>query len=1253
MFTSLPKNTRSLCSAAQLNRGSRLLLLTLVFLVSPLAAQNEKDMPQLELSKPVARELRGGEVHSYNIVLAANQFLHVVVEQKGIDVVVALFAPDGKKIEEVDSPNGTQGPEALQLVSVASGHHRLEVRSLEKDAVAGRYEITINELRPATPKDGKLVAGRGALKDAERLYAEKNAESTRKAMGKLKEARAIFGSVGERADEVKALDALGSISIDVGENREALEYYNQALLVSRNLRDREGEASALNGIAGVYSILGDKHRALDFFNQVLLLTKASGNRATEGTLLGNIGEVYKDLSENQKALDYLNQSVAIKRELHDRAGEAITLTSIGAVYDNSGETRKALDHYSQALTLAREVGDRRVEGYALGAVAKANVTLGDMAKSLDYFNQALALFKDIGDTSGLAGTLSDIGYVYTELGDKQKALEYYNQSLPLRRAAGYREGEVVTLTNIGQLYMEVGERQKALDNFNEALALARATSSPRMEAVLLNNIGLVYDALGEKKKALDFMNEALRILRVVGDRKSEAGLINNIGSLYSDLGNHRKALAYLNEALPLVRAAGDRNTEAALLNNIGLDHNLLGDHRKAVDYLVQGLRLSKVLGSRREQAVALFGLGKAYVKTGRVREGLENLEQSLVLFRDIKYLSGEGQVQLDLAKFYKEQGKLGVARSRIESALGIVETLRSKIGSQNLRASYSASAQDIYAFYIEVLMQLYKRNPSEGDDAAALQASERARARSLLELLTEARADIRQGVDLKLLDRERSLQRQLNTKAQSQMQTLSGPHSDEQAQTIAKEIENLTTELQMVEAQIRQTSPRYAALTQPQPLTLKEIQTQVLDEDTLLLEYSFGKDRSYLWAVTSTSITSFELPKRDKIETVARQVYALLTDTKRWDTRTAGGQRELTREKAQKRGAPNAAARLSQMLLAPVASLLANKRLLVVADGALQYIPFGALPTPVSVGPVERGSTLTRKTRRLSPEYRPLVVEHEIVSLPSASTLAVLRKELKARKPAEKTLAILADPVFESDDERVSQALKGSASAPSNSVPGAKTRELPLGMERAATESGLKGAELKIPRLPGTRNEAKQILSLVSSTQSKGSFDFDASRQTATSGELSQYRYVHFATHGFLDSLHPELSGLVLSMVDEKGNPQDGFLRAHEVFNLKLPAELVVLSACQTGLGKEVKGEGLVSLTRGFMYAGAPRVVVSLWSVSDEATAELMARFYRGMLKDNLRPAAALRAAQISLMKERRWESPFYWAAFTIQGEWR
>jgi CHAT domain-containing protein len=316
-----------------------------------------------------------------------------------------------------------------------------------------------------------------------------------------------------------------------------------------------------------------------------------------------------------------------------------------------------------------------------------------------------------------------------------------------------------------------------------------------------------------------------------------------------------------------------------------------------------------------------------------------------------------------------------------------------------------------------------------------------------------------------------------------------------------------------------------------------------------------------------------------------------------------------------------AASELSRMILAPVAGELGNKRLVIVADGALQYVPFAALST--------------------SAAYQPLIVRHEVVSLPSASAFAVQRENLANRPPAPKTLAVMADPVFSTADPRVKKDSEAVAAL-------AATRSLE---HLPANVAG--SGQLSIPRLPFTRWEADQILAVARAGSNLKALDFRANRAMATSGELSKYRYVHFATHGYLDTTRAGLSAIVLSLFDEQGKPQDGFLRTHDVYNLKLPAELVVLSACETGLGKDVRGEGLEGLTRGFMYAGARRVVVSLWNVNDKATAALMQRLYTGMLRSNKTPAAALRAAQIEMLRTAQWQSPYYWAPFVMQGEWR
>jgi CHAT domain-containing protein len=610
-------------------------------------------------------------------------------------------------------------------------------------------------------------------------------------------------------------------------------------------------------------------------------------------------------------------------------------------------------------------------------------------------------------------------------------------------------------------------------------------------------------------------------------------------------------------------------------------------------------------------------------------------------------------------------------RAKSEQALSIVESLRTKIASQGLRSSYFATVQKYYDLYVDILMRLHKEHPAENFNALALQTAERARARSLLETLGEARHDIRQGVDQQLLERERNLQRQLNTKDLEERKLLNSKHTAEQAVTIKKELDNLTIELEQVEAAIRQKSPRYAALTQPQPLSLKEIQTQVLDSDTLLLEYSLGEDKSYLWAVTLDSITSYELPKRSDVETAAKSYYELLAADNRKNNSVKGETKDQINSRLSKEKKPivsadtelsEAASRLSQIIIAPVAAQLGTKRLLIVADGALQYIPFAALPETISNSTVNatpnnaiNAKVKTTANAAKNTASQPLVFNHEIVSLPSASTLAVLRREFSERKPAAGTIAVVADPVFSKDDVRVGEAVSRRQTK-TNSADNEKSPKTPVSstiVTSALEESGISRDGLSLARLDATRTEANSILALAPVNMGMKALSFQASRSTVTSGELARYRIVHFATHGLLNSEHPELSGIVLSLVDERGEPQDGFLRLHEIYNLKLPAELIVLSACQTALGKEIRGEGLVGLTRGFMYAGSPRVVASLWKVDDAATRDLMKSFYREMLTGKLPPAAALRQAQIEMAKQKIYGKPYYWAAFVLQGEWK
>lgn len=885
------------------------------------------------------------------------------------------------------------------------------------------------------------------------------------------------------------------------------------------------------------------------------------------------------------------------------------------------------------------------KAFAEGEQLRAQGAVESLRRAIEKFEEALPLWQAVGDRRGEASTLNNIGLVYVSLGETQKGLEYYGRALPLRQAAGDRRGEASTLNNMGRVYALVGEHQKALDYYNRALPISRALGDRQREVSELQNIGVVYASVGEHEKALYYYNQALPLWRAIKNRRGEAHALTLIGAVYISMGENHRALDYFDHALPLRRAVGDRRGEAHTLNHIGIAYAWLGEHRKALDYFGQALPLRRAVGDRRGEAYTLNHMGASYAALGEREKALEHYSQALLLWRAIGDRNNEAMTLYGFARAEYERGHLVQSRTHIEAALDIVESLRTKVAGEELRASYLASKQSYYELYIALLMRLHQLDPSKGHDAAALQASERARARSLLEILTEAGADIRQGIDPVLLERERALQQQINAKERYRTELLSGGHTKEQAASAEKKLEDLLTQYQEVQQQIRANSPRYAALTQPQPLSLKEIQQQVLDRDTLLLEYALGEARSYLWAVTPTSITSFDLPKRTDIETAARRFYELLITR---NQRVKGETDEQKRRRVARAAAeyPEAAAALSRMLLGPVADQISKKRLVIVSEGALQYVPFGALPVPSAQRPGDRNTN-----RPPTPDPRPLVVEHEIVNLPSASTLAVLRQEMARRKPATKTVAVLADPVFRREDERVKRIARRKVEETSQN---GGIRILEREVERSARESDIADGGQPIPRLPFSRREAEAIVALVPPGEGIKAVDFAASRATMTSPELAQYRMVHLATHGILNSRHPELSGIVLSLVDERGGPQDGFLRLHEIYNLNLSADLVVLSACQTALGKEIKGEGLVGLTRGFMYAGAARVVASLWKVDDRATAELMKRFYKAMLgEDRLRPAAALRAAQMAMWKENRWKAPYYWAAFVLQGEWR
>ncbi|HEX7557953.1 MAG TPA: CHAT domain-containing protein [Usitatibacter sp.] len=898
-----------------------------------------------------------------------------------------------------------------------------------------------------------------------------------------------------------------------------------------------------------------------------------------------------------KTGEHIEKALRGWQSLNDPARQVECLVSRAMAYIAAGDLREAEAAARVALALVGPLEDPYREANVDYGLAGVRYNSADLAEAGELFRRAAALQEKAGNRYNQAIALVGYALVLQEQGDQVAALEILNSSRTFYRDAGDRRGEMYSINSIGGSHQWLGHTQQALDAYRQALELSRSVGDAAMEKAALSNVGQMYAVMNDPERALECFNQGIALSRASHQPVDEARALREAGRVYNRLGSPTKALEYCARALNLVQNLHNPEAEADVRATMGDAYVVLGQPRKALEAYGAAIDTFGANGRPLWEAEVLASRGEAFMSLGETARASEALERALALLGGLNRSNVEANVLVDLARIDASRNRVADAKARLDAALAATESFRGGITGADQRSSFLARHFSVYEGAIGVLMDLHRGEPTQGFAAQAFEISERARARSLRDLLGESRAGIRSSVAPELLEEERSQGDRLAAKARYRLEVLGRPHTEAQTATLERDLRSLTDAYAGVEARIRASSPAYAGLTQPQTLSLSRIQEELLGEDTMLLEYSLGEKRSVLWAVTETSFAAYELPGRKQIETLARRAYQEMIG-------------KVSREQAE------TAKALSRVLLGPVARQLGRRRLVVVADGILQYIPFAALPG--------RGGA-------------PLSAGHTIAYLPSASTLALLREGVQGRTPAPKLVAVLADPVYTRDDPRVHGATTAAAAVPESGI-----------LERSAKDTGL----LEFDRLSSTRNEAIAILGLAKPGERLSALDFQASRETATSASLGQYRIVHFATHGLLNSRHPELSGLVLSLVTAKGATANGFLQAYEIYNLKLGADLVVLSACQTALGKEVRGEGLLGLTRAFMYAGAPRVVATLWPVPDVATAELMKRFYRAMLSNHATPAEALRHAQESLRHEARWSAPYYWAGFTLQGDW-
>lgn len=1082
-------------------------------------------------------------------------------------VVVLILGPGTTRADA--APAGPPTVEVLSLTAGASLEREIrggETASLELDLAARTFvflEISQRSMRLSfrllDPAGGEVASGEGGENPGFQLLMgitqgagsyrlDVSADGEPRVAGKFRlAARELRPAVAGDEVRVKAARLLskGRHLLYQG-SREAAAPLAESVSLWKSAGDVRGEVEVLSSLADFQSRQGDKLAALGTNERALQLSRESGLSEREAWALSNRGILYLQLARFDEAVKCYHDLVEVWSRVGGPYEKAFAFEGLGNAYLYKGDPERAREAFQQALSFAEECGDLERRARITLGLGSVQFVGGYYNEALRTFEEALALSRVSGDTESERATEVNLSVLYQKQGQFQKAVD-----MTLRQIDRGHSGELgPQYRNLGSLYLELGDPEKALESYELCEKEFQKARQPDGVVDALIGIGSVRQRTGDPRGALAIFEEAKR----VAPEKSWK-VYHYLGFAQLEAGQPAEALASLKQALETARASHIRLNEAATLLALGCVYKALGKPDLAADHFGQAIQL-----------------GNAMEAPAIVTPGL-----------------------LKRALLYREQGRLKEALSDASAAREIVESTRQNISGQDLKLSFFAERRKLYEFSIDLLTELARLHPEGDYQAMALEVSEGSRARGLLDLLAEGRIDVRQGLTPELRQREERLAYELS---RVQLELRTGNPAPERTQNLQAEIGRLDREREQLEADIRGQNQRYAAVRYPRPLTLREIQSTVLDDQTALLEFALGEKRSALFVVTRREIHTYELPPADKIDPQVRRLRNALEKAS-----------FLTRGEYM-----DSAFLLYQDLVAPAAGALAGiPNLLIIPDGSLYYVPFEAL--------------LAEPAGDRSYQNLPYLLQrYSIAYAPSASVLAGLLEPRKEPGPEGRKQVVAFAPFAGPGTgaaTRGGPAQKASSPPPVPAASHWSFDPLPASLREVSGIAGL---------YPG------EALSFSGSEADEGT--------VKNNPAVSKARRLHFATHARIDERFPENSALVFAA---RGTQEDELLQVHEIFNLKLSADLAVLSACQTALGKEVTGEGLVGLTRAFFYAGVPSLVVSLWNVVDGATPDFMIDFYKNLDQLNDK-ARALRQAKMSMITDTSHSHPSYWAPFILIG---
>ena len=926
-----------------------------------------------------------------------------------------------------------------------------------------------------------------------------------------------------------------------------------------------------------------------------------------------LSQIYSDHETTFHALDKAI-SIARKNKLID---EEIVSASLYAFFSNEKNDQKASQtHRTKALLLSDQTNSPKAKAYSHFCNGIYEYYYGKMTLATIFFEQSAVYAQETQDIFIISQTLFYVGFAYIRDGFSDKALGKMNLALQLCEKFDYKKGQALSYFGIAASYY-FNEKQKALDNMLKADSLFPNDFEWMEKARIATTIGNLYMDLGEFDLAEIYLQKAISNHDKANYLLGKITTLTLLADTFLLKADFEKAKQTYELALHLTALTGDKFRSAIIKEGLGNLEFKKNNLASAINHYSSALQQYNQIGVK--MPVIENMLGNVYSLQKNFKKAGAFYNSALKTNRQTKDHLQESETLYNISKLHLLEINQGEALQNIRESIDLTENLYSDIANSNLKSSYLSNVFDRYKLLIDLLMKMQINSTANNYAVEALQIAEKSRARSLAENLSLDQAHFGKDADPETVKRQKEIGVLLNTKADKLTDLLSQNAEKSETDKISDEINELGNELENIKAKLKQQSPIYSAIKNPAPFDVAEFQDKILDENSLLLEFSFGKDESYLWLVGKNKFTSYILPPREQIENQIDKLRSLIASREmkkdeqieEYQSRIKVAEDEYKKQSRE----------LSNVLFGQITGEITNKRLIIVPDGKLHYFPISALPLPNS------------------DSDEPILLTNETVYEPSAQTLLILQKSRNQTVSTTKKLLIFSDPIFTSDDARLSNQEKLSEKTVAETAPDNKFRFVE--------------SLNSLTRLTASKDESETITNIVGASDTDNFSGFAANRENMLNVKASDYKLIHFATHGLTDEKRPELSGIVLSRFNENGEKRDELFRIHDIYGLNLNADLVVLSACETGLGKEVKGEGLMSLNNAFLQVGAKSVMASLWKVEDGATLELMNHFYSAMADENLTPPQALRKAQIKLRQIPQYQSPFYWAAFTIQGDFK